>query len=68
MPDDAEFLSVQDVAAKLDVSETTVRRMVTDGQLEAIRVRRQIRIPKSSFSYLISQSVQILHSDHNHQI
>lgn len=39
-------MNVKEAAYWLDVSEDTIRRMVAAGQLEHVRVRRTIRIPK----------------------
>jgi excisionase family DNA binding protein len=39
-----EFLSVGEVARRLQISEETVRRWVREGQLASIRVGRQFRI------------------------
>lgn len=55
MATDAEFMTVREVASRLDVSEATVRRMVVDGQLEAIRARKLIRIRAESFSEFCDQ-------------
>lgn len=38
------FLTVADVAASLQVSEKTVRRLILRGELKASRVGRSIRI------------------------
>ena len=41
---DRPLLSVRDVAARLAVSELTVRRLIEAGSLPAVRVGRQLRI------------------------
>ncbi len=43
----ARFYSIKKVAAALDVSEKTVRRMIARGELRAHRVGRQLRIAES---------------------
>lgn len=49
-PAEEEFVFVKEVAAQLRVSVMTVYRMVHDGDLEAIRVGRSIRITATSFA------------------
>ena len=50
---EVEWLSVVDVAAYLNVSETTVRRLLTIGELGHYRVGSQYRIsPKHVNDYL----------------
>jgi excisionase family DNA binding protein len=41
---DEEFLSVLDVAKRLQLSDETVRRWAAEGRLAAVRVGRQWRI------------------------
>lgn len=45
MPD---YLSLDDVAARLGVSVKTARRRVADGTLPAVRIGRLIRVPASA--------------------
>ena len=45
MPTDARLLSVSEAARWLGVSETTVRRRVTDGSLPAVRLGPTERHP-----------------------
>lgn len=40
-----ETLTIKEVAAKLGVSESTVLRVIKDGDLKAIRIRGCWRIP-----------------------
>ena len=42
--EDRKFYSVEKVAEILDVSVRTVRRLISDGELEAIKVRKSVRI------------------------
>lgn len=39
------MLTVPEVAERLRVSEPTIRKLIVDGKLKAIRVGRQFRIP-----------------------
>jgi excisionase family DNA binding protein len=45
---DGRFLSVREAAEILDVSPMDVYRLVSDGQLEAIRAGRAYRIPEEA--------------------
>lgn len=45
--DAAQFLSVKHFAQLADMGESTVRKMVHDGRLPAIRFGETIRIPRS---------------------
>ena len=47
-PIQPEYLTVQGAAALLDVHADTIRRMIRAGQLEAVKVGRVIRIPRSA--------------------
>lgn len=54
-----EFLTVHEVAANLRVDDTTVRRWIKSGALDAITLphrekRRSYRIPKSSYDKLFN--------------
>ena len=49
------FMSVFDVAEQLDVSEKTVRRLITGRVLKALRVGRNLRVTPEDFqAYLQS--------------
>jgi excisionase family DNA binding protein len=39
-----ELLSVKDVAVRLDVHEQTVRTLIRDGRLSAVRVGKLVRV------------------------
>lgn len=43
--DQAEYLTVAAYAARLSVSERTVRDAIRDGRLEHVRIGRSVRIP-----------------------
>jgi excisionase family DNA binding protein len=40
------FLTIPDVAARLQVSTLTVRRLIRSGRLPAVRVGVQVRVPE----------------------
>lgn len=42
--EDRKFYSVIKVAEILDVSVRTVRRLISDGELETIKVRKSVRV------------------------
>ena len=44
----AEYLSIEECAALLGVHHSTIRRLIRAGQLEAVKVGRVIRIPRSA--------------------
>ena len=39
-----EWLTVHEAARQLSSSESTIRRMIRDGQIPVLRVRRSIRV------------------------
>lgn len=43
----AELLTIEETARKLKCSEKTIRNMIADGRLKAIRRGRVVRIPES---------------------
>jgi len=50
-----ELLKVREVAEKLRVSPITVRRMISAGEIKAIRFsKRSIRIPKEELERILS--------------
>ena len=53
-----EYLTAEEIAAKLRVDITTVRRWLAAGQLPSIRVGRQYRVEQSVFeAFLKSREV-----------
>jgi excisionase family DNA binding protein len=50
VPPEGDYLTVPEIAADLRVSKMTVYRLVHDGDLEAIRVGRSIRVPRESYT------------------
>ncbi|NOX63126.1 MAG: helix-turn-helix domain-containing protein [Chloroflexi bacterium] len=49
----SEFLSVKQAAQLLRRSETTVRRYIRSGKLEAVRVGRHVRVPREAVEALM---------------
>lgn len=49
MQDQEVFLTVEEIATRLQVGEPTVRRWIRTDQLPAIQINRQYRITKSDF-------------------
>jgi excisionase family DNA binding protein len=45
--------TVSEAATLLKVSIATIRRMIDDGQLRAIKVRGQLRIPKEEIDRIL---------------
>jgi excisionase family DNA binding protein len=60
MPTHTEPLvySIRQVADMLSVNMHTVRRMIDDGELSEVRVRRSIRIPRSEIERILNASTQ----------
>ena len=63
MPDETELLTVREVAQQLRVDDTTVRRWIKNGVLEAITLphrgaRQAYRIRRATLDALLSPSQQ----------
>jgi excisionase family DNA binding protein len=57
--DDASLYSVRDVASRLGVHPETVRRLIHDGRLDAVRVGRVLRVDSTSLrGFLVNQRVK----------
>ncbi len=55
---DEYLYTIEEVATLLRVKRRTVRKIMDDGDLPAIRVRNQYRIPQSALeAYMRSQSL-----------
>lgn len=53
---DETLLTLEDVAKRLNVSVATVRRLINDGELRAIKVRSQLRVRPSDLNdYLLKR-------------
>jgi len=50
---DAELLSVEEAAARLNVSERTVRSFVSDGTIPSAKIRRRRLIPREAVDEFI---------------
>lgn len=55
MESEPALYSVRDVAMKLGVHPETVRRLIHDGRLEAVRVGRVLRVDPNSLQAFLSQ-------------
>ena len=54
--DRATMLTIPEVAAACKISQTSVRRAITEGELQAIKLRSRIRITREAFdAWLASQ-------------
>lgn len=52
------LLTVQDVADRLKVSESTVRRLIDQGAIPIVRIGRQIRIRPEDVEKYIKQQTE----------
>ncbi len=52
------LLTVSDVANRCQVSERTVRRWITDGDLAFIRLRRLVRIRERDLDRLLKEHLE----------
>ncbi len=50
---DQLFLTVKDVAQRLQLSDKTVRRLIDSGELPVNRIRRAIRIAEEDLAQLL---------------
>lgn len=50
-----QLLSRKDAAEKLNISVTTLDRMLRDGELHRLRIRGNVRIPLSSIRAIMSE-------------
>jgi excisionase family DNA binding protein len=50
---DESFLTVKDVAERLQLNQQTVRNWIDQGSLPAVRVGRRVRIRQSDFDRLV---------------
>ena len=58
-PRGQRMLSVAEVAERLNVSDKTVRRLITERELDAYHIRRQLRVSEADLAaYLVGQRVQ----------
>ena len=59
------LVSIKTAARVLDLSEETVRRMITDGELDSTQVRRAVRIPWTSLTALVPGSRACCNGQHH---
>lgn len=53
------FMTVSEVATVMRLSKMTVYRLIHDGELEAVRIKRSFRVPERAVAeYLEHHSVQ----------
>jgi excisionase family DNA binding protein len=50
-----KFHGVDAVAEALDVTPTTIRRLIARGELQAVRVGRVLRVSQSSFNAFVKR-------------
>jgi len=49
--------SIPETARLLDVSESTVRRLIADGALKAVRIRGYLRVPRAELYRLLEMEI-----------
>jgi excisionase family DNA binding protein len=49
------MLTVPEVAAACQISQSSVRRAIADGELRAVKLRSRVRIPREAFDAWLSQ-------------
>ena len=50
-----KYFSIATLAAQLELSPKTIRRMITEGRLKAKRIRGSIRIPHTELAKIIQE-------------
>jgi len=50
------LMGIKEVAEKLDISNSTVKKLIVSGELKAIKVGSQYKIPESSFTAFIEKA------------
>lgn len=59
IPENAEYLTAQEIAAELRVTKRTIIQEIHRGKLEAIMVGNALRIPIEAFNaYLVQQKIK----------
>lgn len=53
-----QFITVQEVAERLNLCEMTVRSAITKGTLPAVRVSNRLRIPVAGVERWLAESVE----------
>lgn len=49
------LVSVRDAAALLGIGRTTVYELIADGELEAVHIRRAVRVPMAAVEEYVAQ-------------
>lgn len=62
----ASHLTVQEVANELRVSQRTVRRLISRGQLQVVRIGRSVRITTAAVEAMLEASVAIIFNSLDH--
>jgi excisionase family DNA binding protein len=52
----SEYLTVEEMAKELKVSEETVRRLIRSGKLKGIKIGKVLRVNKETYDNFISAS------------
>ena len=55
--------SITDAAERLRISQFTVRRLVADGALKAVRIGRRVMIAESTLAVIIANGVEYRNAD-----
>lgn len=51
-----QFMAVSEVARKLDVTPATIRRWVAEERLEAVKLGRMWRVPRSAVDEMLERA------------
>ncbi len=65
-PPAASHLTVQEVAAQLRVSQRTVRRLISRGQLQVVRIGRSVRITPAAIEAMLEANGPLIFSNLDH--
>lgn len=57
---EADFLTIKEVAVLAGISSYSIRRYVASGRLDAVKKRRTILIPRSAVEKLVRQCAKCL--------
>ncbi len=62
----ASYLTIQEVAARLRVSQRTVRRLISHGQLQVVRIGRSVRITPAAIGSMLEANGPLIFSHMDH--
>ena len=54
-----DFYSIADVADQLSLSQKSIRRYIAGGQLDAVKIGGNYRIPKAALEFFINNRVDM---------